>query len=187
MSKTMTIEFEAEKLIELAFAAVTPGMEQQLFSEYFPQVGPIIGEYGGSPIASFTVSESHSSLGSPSLSAFFYWPSVDGYDDFHQDERFLTIKHLRDEALDLFSNGHFYQIETTTQVTFEEDREYALVVMGNEDQVVAESAVAVFKPMKKSQSGSAYLMLWGNKALSTDHMQNKSADVYKMVVNFPKK
>jgi len=183
----MNIELEAEKLIEFAFAAVTPGMEQQLFSEYFPQVGPIIGEYGGSPIVSFTVSESESSLGSPNLSAFFYWPNVERYDEFHQDERFLSMKHLRDEALDLFSNGHFYQIETTTQVTFKENKEYALVVMSNENETVAASALAVFKPMKANQSGSAYLMLCDDKALSTDAVKSKSADVYKLVVNFPKK
>lgn len=105
--RKMKIELQDGQRLELAFGRVVNGREDQLFGEYFPMVGPILAEYGARPLGSFKVLESIGAEDAE-FGALFIWPSTDTYHQFHADPRFRELKPLRDEALSLLSNGHFF-------------------------------------------------------------------------------
>lgn len=122
-----TIEFKAGTVIEVSFAAIKPGMEQQLFGEYFPKVMPILAELGGQSLGSVIVAASNSTLGQPQMSALFQWSNLESFSLLHDDERFLAIKSIRDDALSLFNNGNFFVVKQDTQLVLEQGQSYALV------------------------------------------------------------
>jgi len=126
--KTAQLSFKAGTAIELSFATVIEGKESQLFTEYFPKVIPIVGEFEGTPMGSFKIQASSSKLGSPKMGAFFQWADLSGFDKLHNDPRFLAIKSLRDEALSFFSNGYFFSVEKDTEISFEDGQTYGLIV-----------------------------------------------------------
>ena len=113
---------------ELAFASVIPGKETQLFTEYFPKVGPIIASLGATQVASFAVLESSADIEAPTMGALFQWPTVCAYQDLHQHPEFLNVKHLRDEALSQLWNGHFFAVDKYTAATFDTEKIYAMIV-----------------------------------------------------------
>ncbi len=69
--KTVDIKFDSSQVTELSFATIKEGMEQQLFQDYFPKVGPIVADLGGKPLGSFAVQASTSKIGQPKMGAFF--------------------------------------------------------------------------------------------------------------------
>ena len=105
--KNTNIEFKAGTVIELSFATIIAGKEEQLFGKYFPRVTPVVSDLGGQPLGSYAVTESSSKLDDPEMGALFQWGSIDDFNKLHKEPRFLEIKHIRDEALQSFSNGHF--------------------------------------------------------------------------------
>ncbi|NJO01036.1 MAG: hypothetical protein HC880_04470 [Bacteroidia bacterium] len=45
--RNLEIVLQKDKVYEIAFASIKPDKKEQLFEEYFPKAGPIVGEYGG--------------------------------------------------------------------------------------------------------------------------------------------
>ena len=121
------ITFQASTAIELSFASIIPGKESQLFGDYFPKVLPLVGDMGGASLGSSSILQSAATLGAPEVIAFFQWPDQKTFARLHKDPRFQDIKGLRDQALSLFSNGHFFTVEHDTVVTFTEGQAYGLL------------------------------------------------------------
>lgn len=109
------IDLSPDVRFELAFASVIPGKEAQLFSEYFPAVGPVVANLGGVSLASFVILESAADIETPTIGALFQWPTVAAYQALHEDQRFLALKPVRDDALSQLWNGHFFFCRTTHQ------------------------------------------------------------------------
>jgi len=124
--KTNIIQLQAGSVVELSLATVKSGFEQQLFEHYFPEVTPIVLGLGGKPLGSFSISHSDSILGNPKMGALFQWPSVDVFNQLHDNADFLKLKPVRDEALEFFSNGHFFLVNEDSQLTIEEAQTYAI-------------------------------------------------------------
>ena len=124
--KTNIIQLEAGSVVELSLATVKSGFEKQLFGHYFPEVTPIVLGLGGKPLGSFSISHSDSILGNPKMGALFQWPSVGVFNQLHDNTDFLKLKPVRDEALEFFSNGHFFLVNEDTQLTIEEAQTYAI-------------------------------------------------------------
>lgn len=122
------LELPAGGRLELAYAAVKPGREDQLFARYFPEVGPIVAEYGGRPLGSFKLIEAPENLPNATFGALFYWPSVKAYNAFHLDPRFLDLKDLRDDALALLSNAHFFEISADLSVPIQVEETHRIDV-----------------------------------------------------------
>ncbi len=189
------ITFKAGTAIELSFASIITGKEPQLFGEYFPKVLPIVGEMGGTSLGSASISGSAAKLGAPKISAFFQWPNQETFARLHKDPRFQEIKALRDQALSLFSNGHFFALEEDAIVTFEEGKSYGLLAEYSEHlpshptvplvclQSTGEAIDLDFNPVR-------VLIVEWSPALDDLMTQTKKAgstslDIFKFTFNFP--
>ena len=148
--KSTSIQFSKDTAIELSFATITPGKEPQIFGEYFPKVLPIVGELDGQSLGSFAVADSASGIGEPKMGALFQWPDLNGFTRLHSDPRFQAIKGIRDEALELFSNGHFFTVENDTEVTFDEGRAYLLRADWNDTANDTVDALVTLRPSAES-------------------------------------
>ncbi len=187
-----TISFKAGTIIEISFARIKEGKEQQLFGQYFPKVMPILNDLGGQSLGSFSVTESLSELDEPQMSALFQWPSLEAFEALHTDPRFLEIKSIRDDALMFLSNGHFFTVKKDTEVTFIEGHLYALTTSKhseNPSQKETDHSLISFDLSQKSKQGyqidSAQISNWGES--SQQHLINPEypMNTFKIQRNFP--
>ena len=125
--KTNQVNFKAGKLIELSFATIQQGQEAKVFNDYFPKVMPIVMSLGAQPLGSFSIHETNSTLGSPKMGALFQWPSIEVFNQLHENTEFLALKSIRDDVMEYFSNGHFFEVQQDCTVTFTEAQRYLLV------------------------------------------------------------
>ncbi|MEM7343700.1 MAG: hypothetical protein AAF485_05620, partial [Chloroflexota bacterium] len=94
--------------LEFAFGNVIEGKEHQVFAEYFPLVGPVIAEHGSQQLATFVILASNVEGVKPTQGAISQWPEVNGHEKLLSDERFTKHVPIRDEAMDLLSDGHIF-------------------------------------------------------------------------------
>jgi hypothetical protein len=173
---------------ELAFASVIPGKEVQLFSEYFPQVGPIVAELGATQIASFAILESAADIKAPTMGALFKWSTVDAYLALHKDPRFLAVKHLRDDALSRLWNGHFFAAETPISVGFDTGKTYAVVVAPSDVEVAdAEMSLNLAPDSTNKDYVGRVLSIaeWSPATQSLLVGGNSKVDIFKVKFNPP--
>ncbi|NIZ63232.1 hypothetical protein DL239_19895 [Sedimentitalea sp. CY04] len=185
----ISIQFTPEGRFELAFASVIEGKETQLFAEYFPAVGPILGEYGGKPAASFVVLKSWTTQPRPTIGALFQWPSISAYHSFHQDKRFLDIKGLRDDALAHLSNGHFFGVDIATTVTFDTDESYAALLVPKNFEVpsaLMTLPLAANSTKQRYANHSLVIINWEEAADVLGSIMANSGEIYKFKFNPPK-
>lgn len=192
-----SIEFKAGTVIELSLATVIEGKEQQLFGEYFPQVMPIVSELEGKPLGSFSIEGAVSKFGQPKMGALFQWPNMDGFRKLHNDERFLAIKHIRDETLEFFTNAHFFNVEKDSQVTFEQGQSYALIANWSDPSLTKHSdnkSLVTFTPMQNPSNDifnptQLYLAKWDENVeqlfKATNTSESNSIEIFKFVLNIP--
>ncbi len=124
---TLQLTIKSEPKLEFAFGRVAQGKEMQVFGEYFPAVAPLFAEYGCQQVGSFTILASNKTGIEPEMGSFTHWSSAENFNNFYSDPRFIKVKALRDDALDLLSDGHFFSsldkvIEVRTDV------DYAIVI-----------------------------------------------------------
>jgi hypothetical protein len=160
MPDSTTIHFNHETTIELAFGAVKDGMQAQLFEQYFPQVVPILQDYNANSLVGFDVLDQNSTLKSPHMGLFFKWPSIETYDEFHRDKRFLNIKHLRNDAMSLLSNGHLYALNETRNIELFAQTPYALVVYKPNVSPSAKSDLTLYPDRTHDQFDVVTLDMW---------------------------
>ncbi|MEM8856754.1 MAG: hypothetical protein AAGD96_00435 [Chloroflexota bacterium] len=113
--------------VEFAFGKVTEGKEQQVFTEYFPLVGAVMAEYGIQPLVSFAVLDSNIEGVKPTQGSMSQWPEVNGYEKLMEDERFAKHRPIRDEAMDLLSDGHIFDT-ADDEIELNSDEEYGFLV-----------------------------------------------------------
>jgi len=125
----MTIELtlKLNTCLELAIGKVSKGKEAVVFGEYFPVVAPVMQECGIQQLGSFAVIEANSVAVKPEMGSFTQCPSADNFLQFYNDPRFLKVKALRDNALDLLLDGNFFK-PVEQVVSFNTDCDYALVI-----------------------------------------------------------
>ena len=192
--KTVDMKFDRTKAIELSFATIKEGMEQQLFQDYFPEVGPVVADLGGKSLGSFTIESSASNIGTPKMGAFFQWPDIDAYKKLHDDARFLKVKPIRDETLSFFFSGHFFCVEADEVVTFAEGQDYALVaewMSGDLVGLTEKMPLVTLKPVVDGDYAPSklHIYLWDD-AFSNVFASDKgeaanTPDIYKFKLNMP--
>ena len=124
MPRSVTIDLTPGTVIEVAYASIKQGKQQELFGEYFPRVTPIVAEYGGKSLGMFQVRRTLAGKNQPQIIGLFQWPSVEAFLALHQDPRFLKIRPIRDGAFAQFDNGNFYVVDQPTSITFDEGHAY---------------------------------------------------------------
>ncbi len=112
--------------IEIAFSSIEPGMEEQLFGSYFPQVMPIVAEYGGNFLASFSVTEGQIEGETPQAIALFEWPSVDAFRAIGEDPRIPPLVSIRNETLSYINEANFFTVAAPVTLTVDPDDEIRL-------------------------------------------------------------
>lgn len=192
--KTADIKFDSSQVIELSFATIKEGMEQQLFQDYFPKVGPIVADLGGKSLGSFTVDAAASKIGTPKMGAFFQWPDIEGYKKLHDDARFLKVKPIRDETLAFFSNGHFFNVEADKTIGFAEGQDYALVAEWTSGDLKKITDKMPLVTLRSAMDGNyapskLHICLWDDafSALVSDGkaIAANAPDIYKFKLNMP--
>ncbi len=113
--------------LEFAFGNVIEGKEHQVFAEYFPLVAPVIAEYGSQQLATFAVLASNVAGVKPTQGAISQWPEVNGHEKLVGDERFAKHVPIRDEAMDLLSDGHIFDT-TDNDIEISSDEEYGFMI-----------------------------------------------------------
>lgn len=122
----MKLEIKPDMCLEFALAKITDGKQEQLFSEYFPNVGPLVAEYGGSNAGGVSVISSNVPE-APQMGVLFLWPSAQAYHDFHKDARFQRLKPLRDDAFSFLSNGHFFDV-AAKEIELDDSADYLIAI-----------------------------------------------------------
>ena len=192
-----TINFETGKAIEVAFATITKGKENQIFGEYFPKVGPIVQKYDGAPLGSIAIEGVHSNIGTPQMGALFQWKSPADFQNLNKDPEFLEVKPIRDNAMDFFTNGHFFKTETSQPVDFEEGQHYALIAEWTEGSWKpngGQSALVSLTPISDDPDqefapSKLHICAWDDAFMPSSSNGNASGngtpDVFKFKLNFP--
>ncbi|MFQ5650171.1 MAG: DUF1330 domain-containing protein, partial [bacterium] len=121
--RTHTITFKKGKVYEIAFASIKEGKERQFNEQYFPQVMPLVAEYGAAALGMFSVTKKVEGQIAPQIIGIFEWPSLAVKNKFHKDPRFLRISPLRDEALSFFETS-YYEVGEDVAVAFKENKTY---------------------------------------------------------------
>jgi uncharacterized protein (DUF1330 family) len=121
---TPALELDDARVIELAFVTIDPAKQAQLFEQYFPQVLPIVGEYGGRALASFTVAATVTGDDRAQSLALFEWPSVDTFAAIGQDERVQELLPIRNEALLYINEANFFRVPADTKLALDPGRLY---------------------------------------------------------------
>lgn len=195
--KSTTVKLKAGTIIELSFASIMAGKEKQLFGEYFPKVTPIVNSLGGAPLCSFSINDSAMKRGKPGLGALFQWPDIDAFHQLHKNPKFLAIKSIRDESLSFFTNGHFFQVDQDTEVTFEKDQFYSLIRSWNKAEIDNRNAVATLASLFSvagSVNGcdcpnSVAINPWDDHSemvlMEAKEHGEHQLDVFKFKLNFP--
>jgi len=186
---SLKMSFTEGSAIEIAFATVKTGKEDQLFGSYFPKVTPIVQELGGQPMGSFMVERSSSKIGNPKMGSFFNWPSVETFKQLHNSPGFLEIVGIRDDALDFFVNGNFFAVDQNTDVAFSNDKSYALVsFLDAAEESLTKNALLELKPMTPEQSyapGKIALLEWDEAVSAQLNAKTEGIEIFKIKLNMP--
>jgi aspartyl aminopeptidase len=123
------------------------------------------------------------------MGALFQWRSIDDFNKLHKVPRFLEIKHIRDEALQSFSNGHFFTVDKDTSVIFDEGESYALIAQMEADGSSVSSPLVEFKPApgvgnKDYSPVNVQIAQWDESCDKI--LQEGSSDIFKFILNMPK-
>ncbi len=124
--KQAQLMFSKDKVYELAYVSIIPGMEGQVFKDYFPKALPLAAKYGGKSMGMLAVPGVQDGNKQAQMVAIFEWPSVDAWFALHDDPEFKKIVHIRDEALAFGNPGNFYTVGEDTTATFSEGKMYEL-------------------------------------------------------------
>lgn len=127
---TLQLTFNSELKLEFAFGKVTPGKEMQLYGEYFPAITPLIGDYASQQVGTFVVISTNNQGITPEMGAFTQWPSLESRKGFYSDPRFIKVKPLLEDSLDLLSDNHFFKSQDRV-IEINTDADYAVVISKN--------------------------------------------------------
>ncbi|MCJ8339147.1 MAG: hypothetical protein MJK10_11805 [Pseudomonadales bacterium] len=173
--------------LEFAIGKVTKGKEMQVFAEYFPLINPVLAEYATSQLGSFSITATNKAGVVPEMGSLTNWSCAEDYNKFHNDPRFIKIKPLRDDALDLLWDGHFF-ISLDKVVDIDTDVEYALVIAeGNPIglEPILNLPSANDSPRQAYAGKSMSLHLWSDAAEQLLTAAADEAEVFRIRFNAP--
>ena len=184
---TLQLTIKSELKLEFAFGKVTQGKEMQVFGEYFPAVAPLFAEYGCQQVGSFAILASNITGIAPEMGSFTHWSSAESFKRFYSDPRFIKVKALRDDALDLLSDGHFFSsldkvIEVRTDV------DYAIIISKEEttDLIPIFTLPLESNSPKQTYSGkSITFSLWNDNAAKLLAAPSTEDEVFRVRFNAP--
>jgi len=184
---TLQLTLKSNMTLEFAFGKVTPSKEMTLYSEYFPAISPLIVEHGCQQLGSFVVLASNQPKGGPEMGALTQWPAVENFNAFNSDSRFLEAKVLLDDAMEIYSNGHFF---ATSDEDFEirTDIDYAIVISNDKSMSltpVLNLPLEINSPQQKYVDKSLLLSRWNESADKLLENASAQADVFKVRFNQP--
>jgi len=184
---TLHLTLHANFSFEFAFGKVTKGKEMQVFGEYFPVVAPVLAEFGSTPIGSFAVISTNRKGVKPEMGSFTQWSSAENFNQFYQDERFTKVRPLRDEALELLSDGHFFTaVDKRVEINLESD--YAIIISTEETDELTPliSLVAASNSPEKSYLNKTMtLSKWNEKTEALISASNTTCEVFRIRFNEP--
>ena len=101
-------------------------------------------------------------------------------------DRIVAIKGIRDDAMEFFSNGHFFVVQEDTEVTFLEDEDY--VMMAHWQEHLDKTELLNLLPLVTAQDQSYQpkrisISQWDDGQHKRIHSNN--IDTYKFTLNFP--
>ena len=166
------LNLSQDKKLEFAFGKVIEGKEQQVFAEYFPLVGSVMAEYGLQQLATFVVLASNLEGVKPTQGSLSQWPEVTGYENLLADERFARHLPIRNEAMDLLSDGHIFDM-TDLDIKIDTDKEYGFIVSSEPPSHID---CLVELNLAETSSNQAY----ANKSLA---LVQWNSDAEKLLVN----
>jgi len=129
---TLELTLKADTFLDFAFGKVTRGKEAQVFTQYFPVISPVLAERGIQPLRAFVVMATNRPGVRPEQGSLTQMPSIESFAQFHKDPRFLEVKSLRDEAMELLADGHFFNAQEKV-VSLTADTDYALIITDTSD------------------------------------------------------
>jgi len=184
---TLQLTIDSKLKLEFAFGKITQGKEMQLYGEYFPAIAPLIADYANQQVGTFSVISSNIQGTKPEMGAFTHWSSLDAHQGFYSDSRFTKVKPLRDDSLDLLSDGHFFK-SLDKVIDIDTDADYAVIISKDYPVDITDLLTLSLdnESPKKSYLGRYLtLALWNE---STDELlknESTEAEVFRIRFNQP--
>lgn len=184
---TLALIFKSKLKLEFAFGKVTQGKEMQLYGEYFPAIAPLITDYTSQQVGTFSVISSNIQGTTPEMGAFTQWSSLDSYQGFYSDPIFTKVKPLRDDSLDLLSDGHFFKSQDKV-IKINTDADYAIVV--SKDKHIDLTALLTL-PLESESPEQTYLgksltlALWNENTEKLLQAAATQTEVFRIRFNQP--
>jgi len=184
---TLQLTFKSNLKLEFAFGKIAQGKEMQLYGEYFPAIAPLIADYSNQQVGTFSVISSNSQGTAPEMGALTQWSSLQSYLGFYQDPRFTKVKPLRDDSLNLLSDGHFFKSQDKV-IEINTDADYAIVVTKNEHIDLAALLTLPLEnesPQQHYSGKSLTLALWNENTDKLLQVSALEAEVFRVRFNQP--
>jgi uncharacterized protein (DUF1330 family) len=124
--KSIRMKLSQNRAIEVAFSTIKVGKEKQFLQEYFPKIMPIVTEYDGYMLTSFSNKTLSGDIQAQNV-VFFDWPSAGVFIKILTDPRVSELMKIRNEALDFINEANFFQILNTKEVVLSSDKIYTLI------------------------------------------------------------
>ena len=123
MSDPTTLTMTAATLLQFAFVQPTEKVTDPLHQAYFGEAHAAATEHGAVHLMTLDVVEAeHADIRAEKV-IVLEWPSIDAWDAFHTDARWLGAAPLRDRAFASIVDVYF-EVPETTRVTFDPDGLY---------------------------------------------------------------
>ena len=195
-NKRTEINFEAGKIIEMAYFSIETGKEAQIKDQYFPKIMPIMAKYGGKMLGSFQVSKKIEGDISPQSVGVFEWPSLEARDQLINDSDAKKLFPIRDDALSFIKLAYF-TVEKDITVTFRGDKTYEFFnawltadaktnlpkyferSAEAKDRIGQPKFLATFKPLDNDPGGEYIL----NPQMSGIVEWSNSSDYYELIAD----
>ena len=184
---TLQLTIDSKLKLEFAFGKITQGKEMQLYGEYFPAIMPIIVDYANQQDGTFAVIAANIQGITPEMGAFTHWSSLQSHQGFYSDARFTKVKALRDDSLDLLSDGHFFK-SLDKVIDIDTNADYAVVI--SKDCVIDLTALLTLpldseSPEQNYLGKSLTLALWNESADELLKSEPTEAEIFRIRFNKP--
>ena len=182
---TLQLTIDSKLKLEFAFGKITQGKEMQLYGEYFPAIMPII--VANQQVGTFAVIAANIQGTTPEMGAFTHWSSLQSHQGFYSDARFTKVKTLRDDSLDLLSDGHFFK-SLDKVIDIDTNADYAVVI--SKDCVIDLTALLTL-PLDSESPEQIYLgksltlALWNESADELLKSETTEAEIFRIRFNKP--
>lgn len=181
---TVELTFTADRRLEWAVGKVRPEKMEWMYQDYFGAVGPVMAEHGMQNLVGFEVRDASGAGVKPTAGALTTWPSEEARIKLHEDTRFTPWLPERDDAFEVFEDGHF--IEPLEEVlTLNTDQDYAVVIAAKQPMAAAifDQAVAADSPNQSCAGKSLALYPWTDAVDALLAAPGDGVEVYRIRFN----